>query len=71
MMGNDFSFIFFLQKLLAEMGYMGDTTVFDAKEGFWKIKFHKIRGAAIIALDEQLPLWFSTDPALPLRILPQ
>lgn len=22
--------------LLAEMGYMGDTTVFDAKEGFWK-----------------------------------
>ena len=22
--------------LLAEMGYLGDTTVFDAKEGFWK-----------------------------------
>ncbi len=40
----------------------------NTKEGFWKIVFKTIKGSAIIALDDQLPQWFITDPAHPIRI---
>ena len=42
----------------------------NAREGFWKIVFHTLKGNAIIALDEKLPQWFIADPAHPLIITP-
>ena len=42
----------------------------NAGEGFWRIEFKTIKGEALLALDEQLPQWLSTDPAAPLKILP-
>ncbi|MEJ7691507.1 DUF4838 domain-containing protein [Daejeonella sp.] len=41
----------------------------DIKEGFWQINVHKFNGTCTLTLDNELPQWFSIDPAQPLKII--
>jgi len=41
-----------------------------SESGFWKVVFHKTKGNIDLTLDDQLPQWFITDPAHPLKIMP-